>query len=76
MKNPFVRRSKEKITQDWEHHCIVRELQYAYPNECTTPGAYPAFTEQDFQDCVRQAKEQIGKLDLGVEQRGAFDPLV
>lgn len=76
MRNPFVRQPKEKTTADWEHHCIVHELQYAYPDCTTTPGSYPVFTEEDFHDCIRQAEEKIEKLDLGAAQKAAFDALV
>lgn len=71
------KQGRESQEVDFTHHVVVDHLLFAYPDDFTGCGQYPDYSSlESFNDVLKQAEEEIGKLDLDENSAGVFDQLV
>lgn len=71
------KQGRESQEVDFTHHIVIDHLLFAYPDDFTSCGQYPDYASPElFNDVLKQAEEEIGKLDLDENSAGIFDQLV
>ena len=71
------KQGRENQEVDFTHHVVIDHLLFAYPDDFTSCGQYPDYSSSEsFNDVLKQAEEEIGKLDLDENSAGVFDQLV